>query len=443
MDIKKELVDDLNAVVTISINAADYQDKVNETLKSHQKQAQIPGFRPGKVPFSLVKKKYGTAVKVDEINKVLNDSIYKYIQDEKLEILGNPMPKEVQEMNWDNQEDFEFSYDLGLAPQFELKLNKRTKFKSFTIVPDEEMLANQIKEVASRYGSMSEPESIEAEDLAKVTVKGTFNGEEIENEATVAIQRVKEAGKAIFLGKKAGDSVEGNIEDVYETKNELATLIGKQLEDAEEFAGSFSFTIESVSRLVPAEINQELFDKLFEPGTVTTEEEFKNKLKEDASQYLSGESDRKFKNDVIEALLEKVEINLPDEFLKRWLMKVSEKPLTAEQVEEDYSNYQKGLKWQLIENKVIKDNEIKVEFDELKAKTLELVNANMAQYGQPPVEADQEDEIVQRVLSNQDEARRLNEMMYEEKVIAVIKDSCKIEEEEIAYQDFIKLVSGN
>ncbi len=443
MDIKKELVDDLNAVVTISITADDYADKVAATLRNQQKQAQLPGFRPGKVPFSLVKKKYGIAVKVDEINKVLNDTIYKYIQDEKLEILGNPIPKEIVEMDWDNQEDFEFAYDLGLAPQFDLKLSKRVKFTNYTIVPDEEMLQNQMKEVASRYGSMTSPEAIEGEDMVQVIVTGNFGEEEVSNESTVAIQRLKDGAKKSFLGKKAGDVVEANIEDIYEGKNEQATLIGKQPEDADEFKGAFKFEIKSISRLEPAEINQELFDKIFEPGTVTSEEEFKNKLKEDASKYLGGEAERKFKNDLIESLVEKTEISLPDEFLKKWLLKVSEKPLTVEQVEEDYSNYQKGLKWQLIENKIIKDNELKVEFDEIKAKTIELVNANMAQYGQPPMEKDQEDEIVQKVLSNQDEARRLNEMLYEDKVIAVIKDSVIIEEEEITYQDFIKLVSGN
>jgi trigger factor len=441
MDITKELVDDLNAVVKISLTATDYQERVNAQLLTHQKKATMKGFRAGKVPFSVVKKLYGTSVKADEINKVLQDSINKYIQEEKLEILGNPLPQENDSINFETQDEFVFAYDLGLAPVVDLKLNKKVKFTQFNIVPGEEMIDNYVKDISSKYGSMSAPDTIEGEDMVQVNVSGVFAEEEVANDSTLAMQKLLDAGKKKFSGKKVGDVVKAKIEQLYEGKNELATLIGKQPEDAENFEGEFSFEITSISRLVPSELNQELFDKVYGEGTVKTEEEFRNKIKEESGSFLSTEGNRKLKNDIIEALVEKTEFSLPDEFLKRWLQRVSEKPVTAEQVEADYSNYQKSLKWQLIENRIIRDNDVKVEADEIHAKALELINANMAQYGQPPVPAEESAEIVGRVLSNQDEARKLNEMLYEDKVINIVKDSCKLEEKEISYDDFIKLVT--
>lgn len=441
MEIKKELVDDLNAVLSVSIAAEDYKAKVNDALKAHQKQAQLPGFRSGKVPFGLIKKKYGVAVKVDEINKILSQSVQEYISKEELQILGAPMPREVENINWESEEAFEFTYDLGLAPDFEIKLSKRNKFTKYTVMPDQEMVDAQVKEICARFGSVTNPEAIEGEDLFGVTITGEFNGEEVSNETTISAGRLTEDTLKLFTGKKVGESVDTNLEDIYESNSEKASLIGKQEADAEEFNGAIKVTVDSISRMVPAEVNEDLFAKVFPEGDVKTEEDFMAKVKESAGGYLSGEGLRKFKGDIIDSLIEKTTMELPKEFLKKWIQQNSEKPVTLEQIEDDFENYEKGLKWQLIESKIVKDNDIKVEFEEIKERAIELINMNMAQYGQPALEGEQAEEAVKSVLTNQEEARRINDMLYEDKVIEAVEAMVKIEEEEISYNDFLKLVT--
>lgn len=441
MEIKKELVDDLNAVLSVSVTAEDYKTKVNDALRAHQKQAQMPGFRSGKVPFGLIKKKYGVAVKVDEINKILSQSVQEFISKEELQILGAPMPREVENINWESEETFEFTYDLGLAPEFDIKLSKRNKFTKYTVVPDQEMVDAQVKEICARFGSVTNPESIEGEDLFSVTVTGQFEDVDIAHSTTISAGRLNEEGLKLFGGKKVEETVEAKLEDIYESKSEKASLIGLKEEDAEDFNGSFTFKIDSISRMVPAEVNEDLFAKVFPEGDVKTEEDFMAKVKESAGGYLSGEGLRKFKGDIIDSLIEKTSMELPKEFLKKWIQQNSEKPVTLEQIEDDFENYEKGLKWQLIESKIVKDNDIKVEFEEIKERAIELINMNMAQYGQPALEGEQAEEAVKSVLTNQEEARRINDMLYEDKVIEAVEGMVKIEEEEISYNDFLKLVT--
>ena len=441
MEIKKELVDDLNAVVTVSVASEDYKSKVETALRSHQKQAQLPGFRSGKVPFSLIKKKYGVAVKVEEINKILSESVQEYITKEELQILGAPMPREVEGINWESEENYEFTYDLGLAPEFELKMSKRNKFTKYNVVPDQEMVDAQVKEICSRFGSVTNPEAIDVEDLFSVTVTGEFADEAVENATTISASRLTEESLKLFTGKKVGDAVEAKLEDIYESNSEKASLVGKQEGDAENFEGAFTFTVDSISRMVPAEVNEDLFAKVFPEDEIKSEEDFMTKVKESAGGYLSGEGVRKFKGDLIDSLIEKTTMELPKEFLKKWIQQNSEKPVTLEQIEADFENYEKGLKWQLIESKIVKDNDIKVEFEDIKAKALELINANMAQYGQPALDGEQAEEAIKSVLTNQEEARRINDMLYEDKVVEVIEAAVKIEEEDISYNDFLKLVT--
>lgn len=444
MDITKELVDDLNAVVKIKLTPEDYAEKVSKTLKDQQKQAAMPGFRKGKVPFSLVKKMYGVSVKAQEINQLLNEGIHNYIAENKIDILGNPLPNEEQDIDWENQESFEFEYNLGLAPSFEVALNKKNAFDLFKIIPSEEMINEQIKEIASRYGKMENAEEAGSEDLLSVDVKGNLGETEINKEgSTLALVRVSEEGRKLFTGKKLEDTITCNVKDLFDSKSEQASLVGVEEDLLTEEGVELTLTLKTISRLVPAELNQELFDKTYGEGVVSSEAEMKAKIAEEFTNYLSKEGENKFKNDVIQKLIEKITFDLPDEFLKKWLMRVSEKPLTLEQIEADYENYAKGLKWQLIENKIIKDNDIKVEVDEVKEKTKELININMRQYGQAELPDAEMAGIIDNVLKNEEERRRVYEMLYEEKVIEVVKNSCKVEEKEISYDDFVKLVTEN
>lgn len=444
MDITKELVDDLNAVVKIKLTADDYAEKVNKTLKDQQRQAAMPGFRKGKVPFSMVKKMYGTSIKAQEINQLLNEGIYKYISENELDILGNPLPNEEQDIDWENQESFEFEYNLGLAPSFEVKLTKKNVFTQYNIVPSEQMIDDQIKEICSRYGKMETVDTVGAEDMLSVNVAGTLGDRDLAKEnATLALVRVNEDARKLFVDKKVGESVKVNTNDLFESKNEQASLAGVEESELVEEGIELTLTINTVSRLVPAELNQELFDKTYGEGVVSSVEELRAKIREEFSSYLSKEGESKLKNDIIEKLVEKITFDLPNEFLKKWLLRVSEKPLTLEQIEADYENYAKGLKWQLIENKIIKDNDLKVELDEVKEKTKELININMRQYGQPELPDAEMAGIIDNVLKNEEERKRVYEMLYEEKVINAVKNACKVDEKEISYDDFVKLVTEN
>lgn len=445
MNITQENIDALNAVLKVKVEASDYLPKVESALKQYQKKAAIPGFRPGKVPASMIKKMYGKSIKVDEINKLLSDSLYKYINDNQIEVLGNPLPKLDSGINidWDNQNEFEFLYEMGLAPKFNVEISAKDKIPYTTIKVNDELVEKYTSDIAKRYGKVEQVEVSEEGDL----LNGDFveldpNGEilagGIFKTSSVFIDRVKESSKTLFTGKKVGDKIVVNAQDLSDNAVDLASMLGIEKSQAEQLNCKLQFTVKSISRLVASELNQELFDKIYGPGVVNGAEEFKNKVKEELSGMFVNDSDRKFYNDVVDHLMNKVSFDLPAEFLKRWIMAVNEKPVTIEQVEAEFDQYTKGLKWQLIENKIIKENNINVTNDEVVEHTKDLI---MKQFGKmsPNVMSDEElNDTAKRVLSNQEEAKKLYEQVYGQKVMTLFKTKFTVENKEVSYDDFFK-----
>ncbi|OIQ22597.1 MAG: trigger factor [Flavobacterium sp. MedPE-SWcel] len=440
MNITREQVDALNAVVTVAITKDDYKPQVDKALKDYRKNANIPGFRKGAVPMSLVEKQYGKAVLLEEVNKVLQSSLNDYLSSEKLDILGNPLPKQTEDFNWDT-EDYSFEFELGLAPEFDVDLGAKNKVVKYDIVADDAMLDEQVERIQKQYGKLISKEKSEAGD----DIKGVFSNEEkgINSEVVITpeVFRLKTTAKK-FVGKKVGDVVTVNTKGLFDDDHKLMEYLKVEHDAAHGLEVDVNFTIEEVNTTENAELNQELFDKLFGEGNVTSVEQLKEKIKEDAEQQFAQQADQKFLNDVTESLIDNTKFDLPAEFLKKWIQTVGENPLTPEQAEEEYAKSEKGLRYQLIEGKVITKNNLQVNFEDLKAYTTIAIKKQMAQFGQMDPSDEDVENIVARVLSNQDEVKKLSEQMMSEKMLGLFKESVKYKSKEITYQDFVKEMSG-
>jgi trigger factor len=439
MNITKTNVDALNAVVTIEVAKDDYASKVEKVLNDYRKNASIPGFRKGAVPMSLIKKQYGNAVVLDEVNKLLQERLNQYLVEEKIEILGNPVPKETKEFDF-NADTFAFEFELGLAPEFSVDLTKANVTR-YNITVGEEMLDEQVERIQKQFGALVTKEKVEEGD----DLKGTFVNEEagINHTTSITVDTFKrKTDIKKFIGKKVGDVVTVNTKGLFDDEHKLMEYLGLDHEAVHGLDVEVQFTIEGITTNTKAELNQELFDKLFGAGVVNSVEELKEKIKEDAVKQFEQQADQKFLNDVTESLLENTKFELPATFLKKWIQTVGENPLTAEQAEEEYARSEKGLRYQLIEGKIVTENNLQLTFEEVKAYAANVIKQQMAQFGQTdPSDADVEN-IVNRVLANQEEAKRLSEQIMSEKIVNLFKDKVKATTKDVTFDEFVKVMYG-
>jgi len=450
MDIKQVKIDDLNALLRVKVSPVDYKEKVDETLKSYRKQASIPGFRQGKVPMGLIKKKYGPSVVAEEVNKVINDALYEHITENKVDILGNPMPKDDEQSNvdWLNPSEMEFTYEIGIAPSFNVKLSKKDKVAYHKVKVDEEIIDKQVDDFARRYGKLVPCDISEPKDMLLGSFKeldGSGNPKEggILHTSTISIEFMEEDEiKEKLTGLKVGDSVIVDPEEVSKGEADKASMLGITKDELANVSNEFEYTITEIKRMQPCAINSQLFDKIYGEGAVSSEEEFRGKIKEEMEAMFSKDSDRVFKRDLSNVLIGKLKLRLPDDFLKRWIMATNEKDISREQIEDEYEQYSKSLKWQLIENKIIADNELKVEQEEVVEFAKGLLAQQYAQYGMPAPEEEELAQSAVKVLQNQDEAKRIYEAIYETKIIEFAKSIVKIDEKELSYDDFVKVATA-
>ena len=440
MNITRNNVDELNAIVTVEVSKADYAQKVEKTLADYRKNAAIPGFRKGAVPMSLIQKQYGKAVLLEEVNKVLQENLNRYIQQEKLDILGNPLPKVTEDFNWD-AEDFKFDFELGFAPTFSVDLAAKNDLVQYKIIADETMLNAQVARIQKQYGKIvSQTVVAEGND-----VSGVFTNEEkgINNRTTIDMEMFADAKTAkAFIGKKVGDVVTLKTKGLFNDDHKLMDVLAIGHDDVHGLDIEVAFTIDEVVGYEPANLDQELFDKLFGSKVVTSVDELKAKIKEDAEQQFEQQSNQKFLNDVTESLIANTKFDLPAAFLKRWIQSAGEVPLTAEQAEEEYTKSENGLRYQLIEGRVMADNNLQITFEELKDFTSGLIKKQMAQFGQMNPTDEDVQGIVARVMSNQDEVKRLSEQVMSEKMLNLFKEKVKAKIKEVNYEDFIKAMYG-
>lgn len=440
MNITKESIDALNAVLKVEISKEDYQDKVEKILKDYRRSANIPGFRKGQVPMGLIKKQYGKAVLVDEVNKLLQDNLNKYLVEEKLDILGNPLPRLQDNFNWDS-ENFDFEFELGLAPDFEVSLNLKKPITHYKIVADKKMIDEQVDRIRRQYGKLvSKAEVGTAEEVTGVFAEAS---QEIDQKSTLDLSKIK-SKKALesLKSKKVGDTVTLKTKGLMKEDYLLPGLLGISKELAENLDIEVAFSIEEINERQPAVLDQDLFDRLFGKDSVSSEEDMRNRIKSDSEAQFEQQSDQKLINDVTERLIEMASFDLPSEFLKKWIQNTGDKPLTSEEAHEEFERSEKGLRYQLIEGKLIRDNNLNIQFEELKEFAKGFIRSQMAQYGQlDPKEEDLEN-IAVRVLSNQDEVKRLSEQLMSQKLLSLYKEQSNLKVKEITYEDFVKEVYG-
>jgi trigger factor len=447
MDITKENTGDLNAVLTVKIVKPDYEEKVGNVLKDYRKKANIKGFRPGMVPIGIIKKMYGNAVKIDEINKIVTENIRKYLTDEKIEILGDPLPEtnEHEKINFETQEDFTFTFELGLAPVFDLNLSQKNKVPYYEIIIDDKMKNDYVSSYTRRYGEFRKADVTGEKDLLKGRIEAIDEKGEIINggitnpETSLSIEIIKdEEIKKGFTGRKENDPVDFNIRKAFPNDNEIASLLGRKKEEVEGFDGEFRFTISEISRFHPAEPGQELFNKIYGEGVVATEEEFMNKITEEISANLARESNYKLMQDIRKLTIEKTEFQLPEDFLKKWLLKVNENT-SAEQIEKEFDSFRNDLKWQLIMNRVAKDNSLKITEEELQKEAENITRYQFQQYGLFYATDEQISNYAKETLKREDDVKRIGDKILEEKVMAHIKELVKIESKNVTVEEFNKL----
>jgi trigger factor len=444
MNITRENSDDLNAVLKIEIIKADYEDKVENLLKDYRKKATIKGFRPGMVPIGLIKKMYGRAVQIDEINKIVTENIQKYITDEKIEILGDPLPKsdEQDKIDFDTQEDFTFSFEIGLTPVIELKISKKNKVNQYVIAIDEKMKNDYLDNYTRRYGELRKADITEEKDVIKGRIEAIDeNGNPLPegpsvDDTSLGIDIIKDKKiKKQFIGKGLNESIDFDLRKAYPNDTEIAGILHKKKEEVAVLDMNFRFTINDISRFFPAEIGKELFDKIYGEGVVGTEEEFMKKIEDEIEINLKRESDFKLMMDIKNLVLEKSDFQLPEEFLKRWLLRVNEKT-TEEQVEKEFDSFRKDLRWQLIRNKVARDNEVKISEEELLREAENVTRYQFQQYGLYYATDDQISNYAKETLKREDDAKRIADKILEEKVILVLKEVVKIENKSVTVEEF-------
>lgn len=447
MNITKENVDDLNGVLKVQVEKPDYEESVEKLLKDYKKKANIRGFRPGMVPITLIRKMYGRAVKVDEINKVVSESIHKFLSDEKIEILGDPLPKtdEHEHIDFDAQESFTFSFDLGLAPAFEIKLSKKNRLTRYDIVADEKMKNDYIENYTRRFGKFVKDDVSQEKDILKGKIEALDQiGNPGENgvfadDTTISIDLIKDKKiKKGFLGKSPADIIDFDIKKAFPNDYEVAGVLKRQKDEVSGVDGQFRFTINEISRFHPAEINQELFNRIWGEGVVGSEEEFRMKIEDEIFKNLKQETDFKLSVDLKKLVMEKTEFQLPEEFLKRWLLKVNEKT-TEEQVGKEFDTFREDLKWQLIRNKAARENEIKITEEELQKEAERITRYQFSQYGLFYATDEQVSNYARETLKREEDAKRIADKILEDKVIELFKDIVKVEDKRVSVEEFNKL----
>ncbi len=449
MDITQENKDQLEAVIKVKLTPEDYREQVDKELRNVQKKAQMPGFRPGKVPMGMVQKLYGKSVLVEEVNKILADTVYNYIKENEINVLGNPLPDhdKANQIDWDSQEEFIFEYAVGLSPEIDLELNEDIAVDYHKITVEDDIVDNYIKDIRKRYGKMTNPGVSDVEDV----LYGEFT--EMENEETpqsdghthisnLMIQYVKDEDvRKNLIGAKPGESVVMNPLEAVQSETEAASMLGVKKEELGNYSPLFRFTIERISRVEPAELDEELFRKAMPEDDIKDEARFREMLTEQISKQYQTDADKHFKNLVMEQLLEEKQLPLPEDFLKKWLLDTNKEELTEEKVDQEFDQFSESFRWQLLENHLIKKYEIEVKPEEVNAHLENLVKAQLRQYGQGDVPQEVINDYVKNISSGKDEVKKVYDHLFDQKLLDLFKEKLSLKEQKITFDDFVKLVT--
>lgn len=431
MNITKNTTGDLSAVLTVTVDKADYQEKVVEVLNQYRKTADIKGFRKGQVPMSFVKKQYEQAVIFDTVNDLLQKSVSDYINTEKLSILGNPVPV-IKDIDWD-AEQLNFDFELGLAPEFDVDLSK-IEIENYKVKVADEEVQKYVDNFAARFGSLKSLAEAEAEAVLKVDAK--VEGQEEAKATFVRLEDLKDT--SAFIGKKVGDVVEVNTNDIFDTAEEAAQELNVEVS---EEGVKVTYTIKEINKTEKSEINQELFDKVYGEGTVDSEEAFRNKIKEESENMYNKESDKQIINDVVAKLVETIKFDLPLKFLTKWLQTSNENITSEEQAKEELAKMDKGLRYQLIEAKIAEVNNVEVTAEEVKEAAFAAIKDQLKMYGQTSIPEETLQQIAMSALQNQEEYNRLSYQAFTDKMLAIFKNNVKLNEKEVTFDEFVDIIT--
>ncbi len=440
MDIKRVATNAVTETIVMTVVPMDYKGQVAKRINEKMPLATVKGFRKGAVPKDLVEKQYGKGIKQEEVKKVVDLALERYIASERLNLLGTPLPKNNEGFSWDSDE-LTFEYEIGLVPNFEINLDAKNDIVKYVVKADNELINGQVTRIQKQFGKAIPQDTVDANS----DITGTFSNEErgISNQTTFALDIFKEKATADkFIGKKVGDVVTVNTKGLFEDDHQLMDLMNVNHDDVHGLEVNVDFKIENITNSELAELNQELFDKLFGEGKVASLDELKAKIKEDAESQFAQQADQKLLADVQEFLIENTKFDLPSEFLKKWLQTVGEKNLTPEEAEVEYARSEKGLRFQLIEGKALAQSNIQITFEDLKSFTTNAIRQQMAQFGQTnPTDAEVQG-IVAKVLSNQEEVKRLSDQVVAQKMLDLFKEKANATEKEVTYQEFIAASYG-
>lgn len=422
----------------------DYQPKVDKTVKDYSKRVNLKGFRPGKVPSHVIQRMYGKSILVDEVNSILSNAVSTYIRDNKVQVVGDPIPnrEKAEEANWDKPGDFEFSYDLGVATDFDVNLSELPAVKRYSINVDDNELNKTLDSLRERFADNIHPEVSELGDM----VFGELKQESTEFTTNTAIptKQLNEDSLSKFIGAKKGDVITFDIQNTFTEESAIAHVTGKKKEDVSELSGEYTLTVEDVTRTASAELTQEFFDKVLGPGQVESEEQFKEKVLEIIKGNYERETEALLRRDIETALLDNIAIDVPADFLKDWLEKTNEGKFTREQIEEQFEDFQKSLKLSLIKNKIADVAAIKVEYPEILNFTREMMKGQFGIYGDDESMRETIDRVAQGYLADKerDNYTSIFNQVFDNKVLEIIRNQVTTDEQTIEVSEFETLAKG-
>ncbi len=446
MEISLQNVDKVSAKLTVKLEKADYQEKVEKALKTFRQKANMPGFRPGMVPMGIIKKQYGTAVKAEEVNKLLQEKVYEYLRENKVNMLGEPLPVEDQNIDIVAQEDIEFVFDIALAPEFELNLGKEDNIAYYNIDVNEELVNRQIGMYTQRAGKYEKVDSYQENDmlkglLAELDENGSTKegGIQVEGAVMMPSYMKNDEQKAVFANAKVNDVLVFNPNTAYDgSEVEMASLLKIQKEEVAAHTGNFSYQVEEITRFVSAELSQEIFDQVFGEGVVNSEEEFRGKVKESLQAQFAPDSDYKFLLDVREYLTDKVgKLEFPDALLKR-IMLMNNEEKGQEFVDENYDKSIEELTWHLIKEELVSKNGIKIENEDVMNMAKAATRAQFAQYGMMNVPEEMLENYAKEMLKKKDSVDGLVNRAIEAKLATALKEQITLDEKNVSLDEFNK-----
>lgn len=433
MNIKNEKANGDVQELTIEITKEDYAGKVEAALKKHRRTAQVPGFRVGNAPMAMIKKMYEKSVTYDEVNNMMSQELYKYLSDNKIDIMLEPIPvEEKSKVDFDNPDNFVFVYEYALQPQFDIDFNKQVT--NFKITASQEEIDNLVNQLQRRYGEYTSPEEVGEDDYISAKIN--------DSDSFFFTKELNEEGRKAFIGKKVNDTVHVALRQIFEDeKNVLKVLkiVDQPLEEGNQY--EYDVTISSIGRITPAELNEDFFKKAYPDGSVTTKEQLEKACAEQIERQWKDYTDRQFMNDAIGVLLDGVNIEFPDEFIKRYIL-LTQKDMTKEQLDEKYPDYQKSFKWQLIENKLVKDNNLNVTQDDVKAYVRNFFMTNYFSNFKEEDIKDRLDSLVNDALKKKEDVKNIYDQLYDAKIMDVLRQNFIIVEKSGSYDDFIAFTSG-